>query len=69
MIRLEFESTRPEDIEMQLTITMNISEWIELAEQVDDKYPAWELAKAIKQMVNHSNAHYAERVEIKQAED
>ena len=64
MIKLKFVSTHPEDIEMQLTITMKISEWMELAKQLDREYPAWRLSAAIRKMVEQSNAHYEEQVEV-----
>lgn len=42
---------KPEDLEVTLTITCQLSEWIELAEQLSNAYPSWQLTSAINDVV------------------
>ena len=41
-----------------MQITMSISEWNELQEQLDNKYPSWKLSSAISKLIQHAKQSF-----------
>ena len=46
-----YEFTDTDNISATLTVTMKISEWKNLKDQLLEKYPAWKFASMIQDMV------------------
>ena len=53
-----FECTKPEDIEMSMTITMTLHRWMELKKQLVNEYPSWDLSSKITDMVFQANKQF-----------
>ena len=49
-MKMIFRATKPNSIEMALTMTMTLNEWQEFQKQLMDKYPSWQVAGAITDM-------------------
>lgn len=54
----------PEDVEVSMTLTMPLREWIELHGQLPSKYPAWRLTAAINQLVSQAKAQFTVEHEV-----
>lgn len=47
-----FEITDPDEVECSIKIRMKLKEWKELRDQLDHKWPAAELTRAINKMLD-----------------
>jgi hypothetical protein len=47
-MRIQAKIDQTEDIQVSMTITMNLEDWIMIAESLPTKYPSWQLAHKIK---------------------
>jgi hypothetical protein len=56
-------------IKALMTVTMSLSDWQRLREQIASTYPSWEFANAIDRLVKHATARYSQQAdgEIKTA--
>ena len=55
---------RPDDIEMTLKLTMPMSDWDKLRDQLNQSYPGWRLSAAINQMMASARkVHRADEVD------
>lgn len=43
---------KPDDVEVTLTLTMKASEWCDVRDQLQNKYPSWQLSSAITDMLS-----------------
>lgn len=43
--------SKPDDIEFELTLNMRLKDWLDLQEQLVNKYPSWELNSKITDMI------------------
>jgi hypothetical protein len=48
----------PDDIEMELTLTMRLKDWKELNLQLQKTWPSWEIGSKIYSMVTHAERHF-----------
>lgn len=55
---MKFHCTNPDAIEFTLEITMNLSQWKRLQQQLDNQYPAWDLASQIGAMIRHAEKEF-----------
>lgn len=55
---------RPEDVEVSMTLTMPLREWIELQTQLPSKYPAWRFSAAINALVSQAKAQFTVEHEV-----
>jgi hypothetical protein len=54
-MKTTFTTTKPDDIEMTLTVTMSLKHWNDLRALLPEDWPAWELRGAITDMVVQAN--------------
>lgn len=47
-MRVQAKIDQTEDIQVSMTITMNLEDWIMIAESLPTNYPGWQLAQKIK---------------------
>lgn len=57
-MKTSLKVTRPNEIEFTLTATMTLARWLELQEQLSQKWPSWELSAAITDMLSQANKVY-----------
>jgi hypothetical protein len=57
-MRSVFEAKRPDDIEMQLTITMTLGKWRELRAAIKEQYPGWEFSVKISELIKFAEEHF-----------
>ena len=50
--------TNPDYIEVKLEITMTLYNWKRLDDQLASAYPAWDLSKAIREMIAKSQSTF-----------
>ncbi len=50
--------TNPDDIVMELTVSMSLKHWKELQQQLPAGWPAWELSRTINDMVGQANKQF-----------
>lgn len=49
-----FKICDPDNVQMTLTVTMSMSEWKRLLQQLPSDYPSWKLGDAIRDFVARS---------------
>ena len=58
----EFRAINQSEIEFELTITMNLEDWKRLKRQLENTgsstFPAWQVVKVIREMVDSANTHW-----------
>ena len=57
-MRADFKVTNPDEIEMELTLTMSLKAWKELQEQLLGAWPAFTLARTISGMISQADKHF-----------
>ncbi len=57
-MKARFNATNPEEINFSMNLTMSLKEWEQLRDQIHDKYPGFELASVISNMVVQANKSY-----------
>lgn len=57
-MRVRFEMTKPDDMEATMTITMTVKRWKELRAELPDKWPAWDLGRAIGDVVRQAEESF-----------
>jgi len=58
-MKSKFKAINPDEIEMELTISMSLKDWVELRGQVAKQgHPAWKLIMVITEMVAYANQHF-----------
>ena len=57
-MRADFTVINPEKIEMELTITMSLGQWIKLQDELPDEWPACDLNSKIDDMIRQAEAHF-----------
>jgi len=63
-MKATFQVSDPDDIECSVKITMPLRKWRQLRDQLNSKWPSWELSSAISSMLrNVEGVYYAEEVE------
>jgi hypothetical protein len=50
-VKTTMQVTRPDDVEVTLSITMTVKDWSTLREQLAREYPSWRLSAAIVNLV------------------
>lgn len=51
-MRARFKIEKPEDIEATVTITMKLSDWEALRDQLKDSWPSWKLTAVINDLLS-----------------
>lgn len=51
MIRGNFSVINPDDIQCEMTVTMSLKEWKQIAASLGDAYPDWQLKGIITDLV------------------
>lgn len=46
-MKAEARVVRPDDVEVQITLTARVKEWNELLGQLKQEWPSWDVARAI----------------------
>ena len=60
-MKIDAVVTNPGEIEVAMTITMDLNRWKQLREQLATEYPAWDLSSKIREMVERvENRFYPE---------
>ena len=63
----EFRAVNKSDIEFSLTITMPLSDWLILKEQLgavaNSEFPSWRIVKVIREMVTYTETHWVQKDE------
>jgi hypothetical protein len=67
-MKATFPATDPNEISFSLTVTMPLKKWRELKAQLTDKYPSWELSRAITDMVFQAQKSFAPELNDDQQE-
>lgn len=62
-ITAKLQAQSPSDIEMTLTITMKMGEWVDLSRQLPTGYPAWKLGAAITDLTRRAVTHFEAKVD------
>lgn len=44
-------TTKPDEIEFTLKVTMTLKHWKELRDAIDDKWPGWDFKRQITEMI------------------
>ena len=57
-MRAKFETAKPDEIELSLTMTMPIKDWQELKGQLQDNRPSFELGQAITEMIIEASSTF-----------
>lgn len=50
-MKSRFKFEKPDEIEGTMTITMSVKDWCELRDQLQTKWPSWELAQQINSLL------------------
>jgi len=58
MSKYDMKVVNANTIELQLTVTMPLSQWRELKSQMGDKWPSWDFARAIGDMIRQAEKHF-----------
>ena len=57
-MKAKFKITNPDVAECTLSVTMVLDSWKKLRDQLDSKYPSWELRKAINHLVTKAEEEF-----------
>ena len=58
-MQTEFKAAKPDKIEMELTVRMELADWVRLKDQLGDQnYPSWAMKGKIAEMITHAQAHF-----------
>lgn len=52
-MRARMKLENPNEIEVTLTVTMTAKKWCELRDQLETKWPSWELSSAITNLLGN----------------
>lgn len=52
MMNTHMKLAKPGSLELTLTMTMPLHDWLSLREQLTNAFPSWQLSKAIRQMAD-----------------
>lgn len=64
MVKGKLQAANPSGIEMTLTITMPMEEWVRLSQQLGDGYPAWKVGAMITSLTTKAVTHFDEVAEL-----
>ncbi len=48
-MKAEAKVVRPDDVEVQITLTARVKEWNELVGQLKPEWPSWQVASAVRE--------------------
>jgi hypothetical protein len=57
-MKAKIKAQKPDEIEMELTLTMRLKDWKELRSQVQQAWPSWEVGSAISDLINQAEKHF-----------
>lgn len=57
MIRATARVLKPEDVTLQITLSLTVGEWKQVAAKMPDEWPHWQLASVIRNAVEQTVGH------------
>lgn len=57
-MKTDFAVENPKEIELTMKITMSLGQWMELANQLGERYPSWLLGAEIGKMIREATKHF-----------
>lgn len=57
-MKKKMKVTAPDSVDFTLSVTMPLREWRELAGQLSERWPSWELSRAINDMVRQATREF-----------
>lgn len=58
-MKARFTIENPEEMQATIKITMSVKEWVDLCQQLDNKWPSSRLSAAISHVVYEANKTYS----------
>lgn len=57
-MQADFKVINPDEIEMELRVTMSLKDWKQLNDQLSEAWPSYDLGREIASMVNQADRHF-----------
>lgn len=59
-MKATFKIERPKDVEVTMSITLRLKDWMELRDQLQNVYPSWSLSSTIDTLVIKATKEFVE---------
>ena len=63
----KFQLDDPSKMQATMKITMRLDEWEELQAQLEQKWPSWELSRAISSLVFQAKKTFYQKIDSKES--
>ena len=63
-MKTQMTVTKPDDIEIELSITMKLGKWRNLQKQLTDDYPSWDLSAKITDMIYQAQKNFYPKEDV-----
>lgn len=63
-MKTQMTVTNPNDVEIELSVTMNLGKWKQLKKQLTDNYPSWDLSAKITDMIYQAEKNFYPKEDV-----